>query len=158
MVVAKAGGGGRHSVTLVHIRALRTLIPGADELYRVFSASGGAEVLPLTTIERRLAKGWLGILIAGARDLPGSVIGSEETEHGLEPEACVARLSGRGQGVHDPYFGEGLGLAEGGRRTLGQTYGAEDLALNLRLLALARGAHDLRSPDAGRPGGLPVAV
>jgi len=54
-------------------------------------------------------------------------------------------------------FGEGLGLAEGGRRTLRQTYGAEDLALNLRLLALARGAHDLRSLDAGRPGGLPVS-
>lgn len=103
MVVGKAGGGGWHSVTLDHIRALRTLIPGADVLYLVFSASGGAEALPLTTIERRLAKGWLGVLIAGARDLPGSVIGSEETEHGPEPEACVARLSGRGQGVRDPF-------------------------------------------------------
>jgi hypothetical protein len=60
--------------------------------------------------------------------------------------------------VHDPNFGEGLGLAEGTRRTLRQTYGTEDRDLNLRLLALARGAHDLRSLDAGQPGGLPVAV
>ncbi|MFJ9372903.1 hypothetical protein [Streptomyces sp. NPDC101455] len=149
---------GRHPVTLDHIRALRTLTTGTDELYLVFSASGGAEVLPLATIERRLAKGWLGVLIAGARDLPGSVIGPEEPEHSPEPEARDAQMSARGQGVHDPHFGEGLGLAEGGRRTLRQTYGTEDRDLNLRLLALARGAHDLRSLDAERPGGLPVAV
>ncbi|MBT2400708.1 hypothetical protein [Streptomyces sp. ISL-100] len=47
----------RRPVTLDHIRALRTLAPEADQLYLVFSASGGAEVLPLDTIERRLAKG-----------------------------------------------------------------------------------------------------
>lgn len=34
----------------------------------------------------------------------------------------------------------------------------EDPNLNLRLLALARGAHDVRSLDAGWPGWLPVAV
>jgi hypothetical protein len=145
----------RHPVTLDHIRALT---PGADGLYLVFSASGGAEVLPLGTIERRLAKGWLGVLIAGARDLPGSVIVSEEPEHSPEPEARDARLPGHGQGVHDPHFGEDLGLAEGGRRTLRQTYGTEDRDLNLRLLALARGVHDLRSLETERPGGLPVAV
>ncbi|MCC9710684.1 hypothetical protein E4N62_38870 [Streptomyces sp. MNU76] len=148
----------RRPVTLDHIRALRTLTPGVDELYLVFSASGGAEVLPLGTIERRLAKGWRGVLIAGARDLPGSVIGPEEPEHSPEPEARDAQLPGRGQGVRDPYFGEGLGLVEGGRQTLRQTYGTEDRDVNLRLLALARGVHDLRSLDAGRPGGLPVAV
>ncbi|MFE7572650.1 hypothetical protein ACFU76_37905 [Streptomyces sp. NPDC057539] len=148
----------RCPVTLDHLRALRTLGPGADELYLVFSASGGAEVLPLDIIEKRLAKGWLGVLIAGARDLPGSVLGPQELEHGPEPEAREAQLSGRGQSVHDPHFGEGLGLAEGTRRTLRQTYATEDRDLNLRLLALARGAHDLRSLDAGRPGGLPVAV
>ncbi|MFF7880679.1 hypothetical protein ACH40F_09675 [Streptomyces sp. NPDC020794] len=148
----------RRPVNLDHIRALRTLGPGADELYLVFSASGGAEVLPLDTIEKRLAKGWLGVLIAGARDLPGSVLGPEEPEHSPEPEAREGQLSGRGQGVHDPNFGEGLGLAEGTRRTLRQTYGTEDRDLNLRLLTLARGAHDLRSLDTGRPGGLPVAV
>ncbi len=49
-------------------------------------------------------------------------------------------------------------LAEGGRRTLRQTYATEDRDLNLRLLALARGVYDLRSLDAERPGGLPVAV
>ncbi|MFG2883440.1 hypothetical protein ACGFYV_14250 [Streptomyces sp. NPDC048297] len=148
----------RRPVTLDHIRALRTLGPGADELYVVFSASGGAEVLPLDTVEKRLAKGWLGVLIAGARDLPGSVFGPEEPEHSSEPEAGEAQLSGCGQGVHDPNFGEGLGLAEGTRRTLRQTYATEDWNLNLRLLALARGAHDLRSLDAGQPGGLPVEV
>lgn len=148
----------RRPVTLDHIHALHTLGPAADELYLVFSASGGAEVLPLDTIEKRLAKGWLGVLIAGARDLPGSVLGLQELEQSPEPEAREAQLPGRGQGVHDPNFGEGLGLAEGTRRTLRQTYAIEDRNLTLRLLALARGAHDLRSLDAGQPGGLPVAV
>ncbi|MFJ8449820.1 hypothetical protein [[Kitasatospora] papulosa] len=60
----------RCPVTFDHIRALRTLVPTADPLYLVFSASGGAEVLPLNTLERRLTKGWLGVLIAGASDLP----------------------------------------------------------------------------------------
>ncbi|MFC8521104.1 hypothetical protein [Streptomyces sp. NPDC057257] len=148
----------RRPVTLDHLCALRTLGPGAEELYLVFSASRGAEVLPLDTIEKRLAKGWLGVPIAGARDLPGSVLGPEELEQSPEPEAGEAQLSGRGQGVHDPYFGDGLGLAEGTRRTLRQTYAAEDRNLSLRLLALACGAHDLRSLGAGRAGGLPVAV
>ncbi|WP_371096469.1 hypothetical protein [Streptomyces sanglieri] len=148
----------RCPVTLDHIRALRTLAPTADQLYLVFSASGGAEVLPLTTLERRLTKGWLGVLIAGASDLPASVIGPEEPEHNHEPELRAAQLPGRGQDVHDPHFGESLGLAEGRHRTLRQTYGTEDRQLNLRLLALARGAHDLRSLDAGRPGGLPIEV
>ncbi|GHG01532.1 hypothetical protein GCM10018777_10200 [Streptomyces albogriseolus] len=70
----------RRPVTLDHIRALRTLAPRADELGLVFSASGGAEVLPLGAIERRLTKGWLGVRSAGARHLPGSVIGPEEPE------------------------------------------------------------------------------
>ncbi|MGW9120336.1 hypothetical protein ACWGRV_27620 [Streptomyces sp. NPDC055663] len=52
----------RFPVTLDHIRALRTLAPTADQLYLVFSASEGAEALPLNTLERRLTKGWLGVL------------------------------------------------------------------------------------------------
>lgn len=60
----------RCSVTLDHIRALRTLAPTADPLYLVFSASGGAEVLPLNTLERRLTKGWLGVLIVGPVTCP----------------------------------------------------------------------------------------
>ncbi|MGW9120337.1 hypothetical protein ACWGRV_27625 [Streptomyces sp. NPDC055663] len=86
------------------------------------------------------------------------MIGPEEPEHNSEPEVRAAQLPGRSQGVHDPHFGESLGLAEGRHRTLRQTYGTEDRDLNLRLLALARGAHDLRSLDVGRPGGLPIAV
>ncbi|WP_406135323.1 hypothetical protein [Streptomyces sp. NBC_01089] len=148
----------RRPVTPDHIRALRTLGPGPDELYLVFSAGGGAEVLPLDTIEKRLAKGWLGVLIAGTRDLPGSVLDPAEPKQSPEPEAGEAQRSGRGEGVHDLHFGEGLGLAEGTRRTLRQTYATEDRNLNLRLLALARSAHDLRSLDAGQPGGLPTAV
>lgn len=148
----------RCPVTLDHIRALRTLAPTTDPLYLVFSASGGAEVLPLNTLGRRLTKGWLGVLIAGASDLPASVIGPEEPEHDQEPEVRATQMPGRGQDVHDLHFGESLGLAEDRHRTLRQTYGTEDRQLNLRLLALARGAHDLRSLDAGRPGGLPITV
>ncbi|MFD5205322.1 hypothetical protein ACFWNF_00025 [Streptomyces anulatus] len=148
----------RRPVTLDHLRALRTLGSGADELYPVFSASGGAEVLPLEPVDKRLAKGWLGIFIAGARDLPGSVLVPEEPERIPEPEAGEAQMPGRGQGVHDSYFREAVDLAEGTRRTVRQTYATEDRNLSLRLVALARGAHDLRSLDAGRPGGLPVAV
>ncbi|MGH1552115.1 hypothetical protein ACRAWF_07960, partial [Streptomyces sp. L7] len=86
------------------------------------------------------------------------MLGPQELEQGPDPEADEAQLPGRGQGVHDPSFGEVLGHTEGAHRTLRQTYATEDRNLNLRLLALARGAHDLRSLDAGRPGGLPVAV
>ncbi|MFG3019294.1 hypothetical protein ACGFZQ_12215 [Streptomyces sp. NPDC048254] len=101
----------RRPVTLDHLRALRTLGPVADELYLVLSVSGGAEVLPLDTTEKRLAKGWLGVLIAGARDLPGSVLGLQELEQSPARQAGEAQLSGRGQGVHDPNFGEGLAHA-----------------------------------------------
>ncbi|WP_435642665.1 hypothetical protein ACR9VJ_05405 [Streptomyces sp. H49] len=86
------------------------------------------------------------------------MIGPEEPGTGPEPGARDVQLPGRGQGVHDPNFGGGLGLAEGGRRMLRRTYGTEDRNLNLRLLTLARGVHDLRSLDVERRGGLPVAV
>ncbi|MGW1838293.1 hypothetical protein [Streptomyces sp. NPDC002067] len=86
------------------------------------------------------------------------MIGPEEPEHNHDSGLRATQLSGRGRDVHDPHFGESLGLAEGQHRTLRQTYGAEDRQLNPRLLALARGAHDLRSLDAGRSNGLPIEV
>ncbi|MFJ2509982.1 hypothetical protein ACIPEL_03565 [Streptomyces griseoviridis] len=81
-----------------------------------------------------------------------------EPKQSPEPEAGEAQLSGRREGVHDLHFGEGLGLADGTRRALRQTYATEGRNLNLRLLALARSAHHLRSLDAGQSGGLPTAV
>ncbi|MEV0410614.1 hypothetical protein AB0I68_07305 [Streptomyces sp. NPDC050448] len=47
----------RQPVTLAHLRALRNFSYAADQLYIVFSTSGGAEVLPLKAIEKRVAQG-----------------------------------------------------------------------------------------------------
>ncbi|WP_314242017.1 hypothetical protein [Streptomyces sp. DSM 40907] len=76
----------RQPVTPAHLRALRNFSYAAGQLYIVFSTSGGAEVLPLDAIEKRVAQGWLGVIVAGASDLPESVISPWIKEVGLTPE------------------------------------------------------------------------
>lgn len=148
----------RRPVTAEHIRALRTFTHGADQLYIVISASGGAEVLPLDVIERRLAQGWSGALIAGASDLPESLIGSWARTVGSEHETSEFHWTDHVRGVHDPGFGEEFGGEDGARWTVRHTYRDAKREPNLRLLALARGVHDLRSLDAAHDRMLPLAV
>ncbi|MFF5488535.1 hypothetical protein [Streptomyces virginiae] len=148
----------RQPVTPAHLQALRNFSYAADQLYIVFSTSGGAEVLPLEVIERRLAEGWLGVLVASASDLPESVISPWIKDVVPTPEADDAPSSGHGHARQDGHFGADLGLAAGARDVVRRTYREHDKERNLRLLAMARGVSDLRSLGTGRSGMLPVAV
>ncbi|MFG2416722.1 hypothetical protein [Streptomyces goshikiensis] len=148
----------RQPATLGHLRALRRFSYAADQLYIVFSTSGGAEVLPLEAIERRLAQGWLGVIVASASDLPDSVITPWIKEDVPAPEAGDAPSSGHGHVRQDGHFGADLGLAAGARDVVRRTYREHDKEHNLRLLAMARGVSDLRTLDTGRSGMLPLAV
>ncbi|MEV7776612.1 hypothetical protein [Kitasatospora sp. NPDC086791] len=141
----------RQSLAADHVRALRAVSAGDDQLYLVFSPDGGPGVLPLAVVERRLAAGWRGTIIAGASDLPASVIEPWIREVGPRPD------EDDGESVwpapvrdpHDPRFGEDLGLADGARITARLRYWRENPEQELRCLAMARGAADLRTLDGG---------
>ncbi|MFD8383058.1 hypothetical protein ACFV2X_31865 [Streptomyces sp. NPDC059679] len=148
----------RRPITAEHIHALRSFSPGADQLYVVFSVSGGAEVLPLDVIERRLAQGWVGALVAGAADLPGSLMGPWARTVASDHETGENYWTDGDRGVHHPRFGEEFGGEDGARQAVRHTYRDAEREPNLRLLALSRGVHDLRSLDAGRERVLPLAV
>ncbi|GGX64704.1 hypothetical protein [Streptomyces hiroshimensis] len=149
----------RRPVTADHLRALRTVSPDVDQLYIVFSASSGAEVLPPAVIEKRLARGWNGVIVAGASDLPTSVIESWAGEIGPRPEEHERIWPERVHDVHDPRFGDWLSVTDGARRTAWLTFRYQDGERNLRCLAMARGVHDLRTLDSGsRRRGVPFDV
>ncbi|MEV4440823.1 hypothetical protein AB0K09_17730 [Streptomyces sp. NPDC049577] len=149
----------RLPVTADHFRALGTVSPDADQLYIVFSTSNGAEVLPLAAIEKRLANGWHGVVIAGASDLPSSVIEPWAGEIGRRPEGRESIWPERVHDVHDPRFGDWLGLTDGARTTAWLTFRDQDIERNLRCLAVARSVHDLRTLDSGsRRRGVPHDV
>lgn len=148
----------RQPVTAEHIRALRTFTHSSGRLYIVFSASGGVEVLLLDVIERRLAQGWSGVLVAEACDLPESLIGPWAQAVGSELGTSESHWADRVRDAHDPRFGEEFGGDVGARQTVRHTYWEAEREPNLRLLALARGVHDLRSFDVGREPMLPLAV
>ncbi|MFJ2895268.1 hypothetical protein ACIO87_10335 [Streptomyces sp. NPDC087218] len=148
----------RQPVTLAHLRALRNFSYVADQLYIVFSMSGGAEVLPLGVIEKRVAQGWLGVIVAGASDLPGSVINPWMKEVHPAPEADEGSYLGHADAGQDDRSRADLGLAAGAQAAVQWVHGERAKEHNLRLLAMARGVPDLRSLATGRSGVLSVAL
>ncbi|MET9147153.1 hypothetical protein [Streptomyces sp. NPDC004042] len=148
----------RQPVTRAHLRALRNYSYAADQLYIVFSTSGGAEVLPLQTIEKRVEQGWLGVIVAGASDLPESLLGPWIKEVAPAPEADEGPHFGHDSAGQDDSFEADLGLAGGAQAAVQWAHGERAEEHNLRLLAMARGVPDLRSLDTGRSGVLSVAV
>lgn len=141
----------RQPLAAGHLRALRTVSARAEhQLYLVFSTDGGAEVLMLPTVEKRLAAGWRGTVIAGSADLPASVIEEWIREIGPSPEDRDGARPSPARDPHDPRFGQDLGLADGARSTAWWRFGEENLEHDLRCLAMARGAADLRTLDGGR--------
>ncbi len=148
----------RQPVTLAHLRALRTYSYAADQLYIVFSTSGGAEVLPLQTIEKRVEQGWLGVIVAGASDLPESLLSPWVKEATPASEADEGPHFGHDSARQDDSSGADLGLAGGDQAAVRRVHGERAKEHNLRLLAMARGVPDLRSLDTGRSGVLSVAV
>ncbi|MFJ9339900.1 hypothetical protein ACIRP0_11490 [Streptomyces sp. NPDC101733] len=147
----------RKLISSAHLAALRNFSYAADQLYIVFSTGGGAEVLPLRVIEKRVEQGWLGVIVAGASDLPESVIKpwieeahpSSGGDEGTRPDHDSAGRADR--------LGVDLGLAAGTQAAVRWTHGERAKEHNLRLLAMARGAHDLRGLDTGRSVVLSVA-
>ncbi|MER5640319.1 hypothetical protein ABT095_25655 [Kitasatospora sp. NPDC002227] len=154
---------GRQPLTADHLRLLRSMRAGADELYLVFSTAGGAEVLPVPVLERRLAGGWQCFLLAGSSDLPADVIEPWVREVGPRPEDREGLWPERVREPHDPLFAEDLALAQGATRAAWLVFDEAQAEPNLRLLAMARGVQDLRTLDGGydhdgRSRGLPRAV
>lgn len=142
----------RRPVTAGHLQALRAASGNADQLYLVFSAEQGAEVVPLTALEKRCGKGWQGIIVACASDLPGHLIEPLNTPTAHEPDdatdqACpsAARLYDH----RDPSFGEHLGIDDGLQAMKPASYSDRDREYHLRCLAMARGVRDLRTLDGG---------
>ncbi|MFJ9977912.1 hypothetical protein [Streptomyces cyaneofuscatus] len=146
-----------------HLRVLRSALPHSDEFYVVFSPDGGVEVLPVTAIEKRLADGRQGVIVAGVSDLPAKVIEPWREEIGPGPASGEGWWPERVREPQDPCFGSQLGLADGARMAAWMAYEDHHRERNLRLLAMARGVPDLRALDGGhdregRARSLPLAV
>ncbi|MEQ4718004.1 hypothetical protein [Nonomuraea sp. B19D2] len=63
----------RSPLTAADIAALRD--ERDDEVvYVVFSAGGGFEAVPLQVLAERCPRGWRGVLVAGADDLPAALM------------------------------------------------------------------------------------
>ncbi|WP_369363418.1 hypothetical protein AB5L52_09845 [Streptomyces sp. CG4] len=140
----------RQPIAAEHLRLLRTVAPVTDQRYLAFSTGGGgAEVLPPPVIEKRLATGWRGAIVAGASDLPASLINPWIKEIGSRPEGGQSIWPDRTRDTPDERFGEELGLADGARATAWLRHKDDGLERDLRCLAPARGAADLRSLDGG---------
>ncbi|MEU6483676.1 hypothetical protein [Streptomyces sp. NPDC046887] len=142
----------RQPVTLAHLRALRVYSYAVDQLCIVFSTSGGAEVLSLDAIERRLAQGWTGVIVASASDLPSSVISPWVKQVALAPDTSDP------SDARQPGFGAAFSLTAGAQDAVRWPHGDRAKEHNLRLLAMARGVSDLRTLDTGRSATLPPAV
>ncbi|MER6398422.1 hypothetical protein ABT263_20565 [Kitasatospora sp. NPDC001603] len=155
----------RRPLTAEHLRLLGTAPRAEDQLYTVFSTDAGTEVVPFKELERRAARGWRGVLLAGSADLPAALIEPWSEAIGQRPEEPSAVWRERMREPDDLLFGERLGLEAGAERaawlvSMDRPWVRE---FNLRLLAMARGVPDLRTlysgyDRAGRSRSLPRAV
>ncbi|MFD3580685.1 hypothetical protein [Streptomyces sp. NPDC058644] len=145
--------GERRLVTGEHLRALRSTVREAEQLYVVAGLGGGVEVVALSVLEERCAGGWRGIILAAASDLPQELFADRE-------QATVSEGPVWASPVHDPGaegFGWSLGMAEGERVVVRLCEGRRDVGQALRALTLARSVVDLRElaprgrEESGRP-------
>ncbi|MFD5125692.1 hypothetical protein [Streptomyces sp. NPDC058385] len=131
----------RRLVTVEHLRALRSTVRDAEQLYAVLSVDSGVEVVALSVLERRCAAGWQGVILAGASDLPEALLA------GLEQAGADAGGAVWSSPVYDPRadgYGHDLGMAEGQRVLVRLCEGRRDVGQALRSLMLARSVADLR--------------
>ena len=148
---------GRRPVTLAEVRALRDVLDDRRQLFVVFSLSNGLEVLSLPRVEKRCHDGWHGILLAEAGDLPPSLIEpwvgeiKAIAEDG-DSSASEVWWSTRTRTPDHPGFGEQFGATAGELALRRHIWPDDDhdLDRSLRVLALARGVHDLREIDDDR--------
>jgi hypothetical protein len=154
----------RRPVALAEVRALREALDEQHQLFLVCSLSGGVEVLSLAHVQERCEQGWSGILIAEADDLPLGLIEPAAGDVTRSTDADNGSGIWNSRGYEPPgseKFGEHLGIDDGADRLyrllcLRSDYTDADRAL--RVLALARGIHDLRQIGGkyeSQPGGIP---
>ncbi|MBW5259289.1 hypothetical protein [Streptomyces poriferorum] len=138
----------RRPVTAAHLRAQRLASRDPDQLYLVFSMTAGPEVIALTVLERRCAAGWEGVIIAGADDLPGTLVEAQRDAASADgaPDGESVWLP-RVHNSRNPDFGRSLSTGEGERLLARLCKGRQDVNRALRSLALARGVRDLRELD-----------
>ncbi|GAB3972360.1 hypothetical protein GCM10029978_049300 [Actinoallomurus acanthiterrae] len=145
----------RRPVTVAHLRTLRATRGFVDQPYVVFSAESGVEILSLTVIENRCADGWRGVLIAGASDLPASLMDPwRQKINACSDLAADQAEAGRRQVSDHPGFGHRLGVAAG-EEVLASLLssprtGDAERDRALRCLAMVRSVDDLRDLDDGR--------
>ncbi|MER5878470.1 hypothetical protein ABT119_21450 [Streptomyces sp. NPDC001910] len=135
----------RRAVTAGDLRALRTISREADQLYLVLSVEAGPEVLSLSVLEARVARGGRYVIVAAAGDLPDALIGARREEVTVDAVAdddpvWMPRIHQSGH----PDFGRSLGTAEGERLVMRLARGHSRPDAALRCLLLARGMADLR--------------
>ncbi|MFG2815842.1 hypothetical protein [Streptomyces sp. NPDC048410] len=138
--------GERRPVTTGHLRALRTISRGADQLYLVLSTANGPEVISLSVLEQRVRAGGRYIIVAAAGDLPEGILPKS-------PERAAETDSLEGGSVwpprihdsKDPDFARHLSAAEGEQVVARLMRGSRgEAGAALRSLSLARGVADLR--------------
>ncbi|MEX1654823.1 hypothetical protein ABZ960_16810 [Streptomyces pseudovenezuelae] len=109
----------RHAVTTGDLRALRTISREADQLYLVLSVEAGPEVLPLSVLEARIARGGWYVVVAAAGDLPDALVAARHEE--LTADAVVDDDPVWTPRIHQcshPDFARRLGTAEGERQVV----------------------------------------
>lgn len=139
---------GRRLLTSEHLRALRSTMPDAEQLYVVLGIDTGVEVVALSGLEQRCAAGWQGVILAGAGDLPDALF---ETRRQAASESASGNGNVWSPRVYDPHdeaFGRSLSAAEGERLLVRLCEGGRGAAHALRSLALARSVADLRDLEA----------
>lgn len=140
---------GRRLLTAQHLRALRSTMPDAEQLYAVVGVGTGVEVVALSVLEQRCAAGWQGVILAGASDLPDALF-ETRLQATVEDDPVGAGVwAARVHDPHDAAFGRALSAAEGERLLVRLCEGRRDVGQALKSLALARSVTDLRDLEAG---------
>lgn len=135
----------RRAVTAGDLRALRTVSREVDQLYLVLSFEAGPEVLPLSVLEARVARGGRYVVVAAAGNLPDALVAGRR--EGLTADAVADDAPVWTPRPHEPGqpdFGRSLGTAEGERLVVRLAPERSHPDAALRCLLLARGVSDLR--------------
>jgi len=142
----------RRPVTLAEVRTLRELLDDSTQLFIVASSTDGVEILSLAAVEERCENGCSCILIAEAGDLPSPLFSLDQDSAPEDDSDEVPPSTWEARYVTPDHleFGQYLGMPDGEHWLRRLNRGREDrrrLEHELRVLALARGVHDLRTLD-----------
>jgi hypothetical protein len=127
----------RRAITIADVNALKKSGTAVNQRYLVYSVSNGVETLHLDQLAQRCSRGWHGVILAGEAGLPASLVDPwiEDMLRDADAEGTPQRIGSR----VDMRAGERLLLQGLPFR------GEADVRRDLRRLALARTAQDLRS-------------